>query len=52
MKANEIIEAIEKMDNGERIKLLMMLFNKYFDSRPSSSIIEDEKSKYIWGEDE
>ncbi len=29
MTADEIMKAIEEMDNGERIKLLNMLFDNY-----------------------
>lgn len=32
MSANEIVEAMEKMDNGERIKLLDILFQKHYDN--------------------
>ncbi len=51
MTADEIIEAIEEMDNSERIKLLNKLFDNYFDSRPSKEQIVKEKEKMFWGED-
>jgi hypothetical protein len=34
LKAKEIMKEIENMDNGERIKLLEMLYDKHFDNRP------------------
>jgi len=51
MTADEIIKAIEEMDNGERIKLLNTLFDKYFDSRPSKEQIIKEKEEMFWGTD-
>lgn len=51
MNAEKIIEEIEAMENDERIRTLEKLFNKYFDSRPPKEIIEDEKIKEVWGED-
>jgi len=50
MKAEDIINEIENMDNSERIRTLMLLFDKYFDSRPSEDVIEEEKAKDLWGE--
>ncbi|WP_176551149.1 hypothetical protein [Bacillus sp. AFS040349] len=52
MTADEIMKAIEEMDNGERIKLLNMLFDCYFDSRPSKELIQKEKAEFFWGNDE
>jgi hypothetical protein len=51
MKATEIMHEIKTMDNGERIKLLSMLFDEYFDSRPPREVIERERIASAWGED-
>jgi hypothetical protein len=52
MTADEIMKAIEEMDNGERIKLLNKLFDNYFDSRPSKEQIIKEKEEIFWGTDD
>jgi hypothetical protein len=52
MTADEIMNAIEKMDNGKRIKLLNKLFDNYFDSRPSKEQIIKEKEEIFWGKDD
>jgi hypothetical protein len=51
MTADEIMKAIEEMENGERIKLLNMLFDNYFDSRPPQEQIIKEKEEMFWGEE-
>lgn len=51
MLAIEIFNEIKTMDNGERLKLLPMLFDEYFDSRPPKSVIEEEKIRSAWGDD-
>jgi hypothetical protein len=51
MRAEDIINEIENMENAERIRTLEMLFHKYFDSRPSRDVIEEEKIREMWGED-
>jgi hypothetical protein len=51
MTADEIMKAIEEMDKCERIKLLNMLFDKYFDSRPHRDQIIKEKEEMFWGKD-
>jgi hypothetical protein len=51
MTADEIMKAIEEMDNGERIKLLNKLFDNYFDSRPSQEQIIKEKEEMFWGKE-
>jgi chemotaxis protein CheY-P-specific phosphatase CheC len=52
MKAEDIINEIENMENGERIRTLEMLFHKYFDNRPPKEVIEKEKIREMWGEDD
>lgn len=52
MTAEEIMKAIEEMDNGERIKLLNLLFDNYFDSRPSREQIIKEKEEIFWGNED
>lgn len=43
MDANEVMREIDLMQNNERIKLLGMLFDKYFDNRPISLKNKDLK---------
>ncbi|MGM0878498.1 MAG: hypothetical protein ACQEWV_28330 [Bacillota bacterium] len=52
MTADEIMKAIEKMDIGERIKLLNKLFDNYFDSRPNKEQIIREKEEMFWGKED
>ncbi|GAA0337448.1 hypothetical protein GCM10008967_29630 [Bacillus carboniphilus] len=52
MTAEEILKAIEEMDNSERIRLLNELFDKYFDSRPPKEQIIKEKEEIFWGTDD
>ncbi|MBB2483003.1 MULTISPECIES: hypothetical protein [Heyndrickxia] len=52
MTADEIMKAIKEMDNGERIKLLNMLFDNYFDSRPPKEQIIKEKEEMFWGKED
>ncbi|MCC3359111.1 hypothetical protein [Bacillus sp. REN16] len=52
MTAKEIMKAIEEMENGERIKLLNMLFDNYFDSRPPKEQIIKEKEEIFWGKED
>ena len=52
MTADEIMKAIEEMDNGERIKLLNKLFDNYFDSRPQKAEIIREKEELFWGKED
>lgn len=52
MTADEIMKAIEEMDNGERIKLLNILFDKHFDSRPPKDQIVKEREEMFWGKEE
>lgn len=52
MTADEIMKAIEEMDNGERIKLLNKLFDIYFDSRPPKEQIIKEKEEIFWGKED
>ncbi|WP_171038192.1 hypothetical protein [Aquibacillus sediminis] len=52
MTAEEIMKAIEEMDNGERIKLLNKLFDHYFDSRPPKEQILKEKEEMFWGKED
>lgn len=51
MTADEIMKAIKNMDNGERIKLLDMLFDEYFDNRPPKEVLEKEREYYTWGDE-
>jgi hypothetical protein len=51
MTADEIMKAMEEMDNGERIKLLNKLFHNSFDSRPPKDKIIKEKEEIFWGKD-
>lgn len=39
MTAEQILKAMEIMDNGERIKLLEALFHKHYDNRPNGDLI-------------
>jgi hypothetical protein len=48
MTADEIMIAIEEMDNAERIRLLNKLFDNYFDSRPPNKQIIKEKEEMLW----
>ncbi|WP_180271325.1 hypothetical protein [Fredinandcohnia onubensis] len=52
MTADEIMKAIQEMDNGERIKLLNMLFDNFFDSRPPKDQIIKEKEEIFWGKED
>ncbi|MDC3413893.1 hypothetical protein [Terrihalobacillus insolitus] len=52
MTADEVMKAIEEMDNGERIKLLNKLFDTYFDSRPPKEQIIKEKEEMFWGKED
>ncbi|SHN24719.1 hypothetical protein [Gracilibacillus kekensis] len=52
MTADEIMKAIEEMDNGERIKLLNNLFDNYFVSRPPKEQIIKEKEEILWGKED
>lgn len=52
MTAEEVMKAIEKMENSERIKLLNELFDNYFDSRPPKEQIIKEKEEMLWGKDD
>lgn len=52
MTADEIMKAIEEMDNRERIKLLNMLFDNYFDSRPPNEQIIKEKEEILWSKED
>jgi hypothetical protein len=52
MIADEIMKAIEEMDNGERIKLFNKLFDNYFDSRPPKEQIIKEKEEMFWGKED
>ncbi|MBM7572953.1 hypothetical protein [Aquibacillus albus] len=51
MTAEEIMKAIESMENSERIKLLNKLFDYYFDNRPPKEQIIKEKEEMFWGKD-
>ncbi|UFU00253.1 hypothetical protein KO561_04680 [Radiobacillus kanasensis] len=52
MTAEEMLKAIEDMENGERIKLLNKLFDDYFDSRPPKEQILKEKEEMFWGKED
>lgn len=52
LTADEIMKAIEEMDNGERIKLLNNLFDNYFVSRPPKEQIIKEKEEILWGKED
>jgi len=52
MTAVTCMDEIKNMSNVERNKLLGMLFDEYFDNRPPRDVIEDEKIKSAWGDDE
>lgn len=51
LTADDILKAIEEMDNAERIKLLGSLFDEYFDNRPPKEQIEREKEEFLFGND-
>lgn len=47
VSAEQIMNSIEHLDNGERIRLLEMLFDKYFDNRPSADeLLKVRKYEY------
>ena len=50
MTAKAIFEEMKKMDNLERIKLLDLLFDEYFDNRPPEEVIIKEKIESAWGD--
>jgi len=50
MTAELLFEEMKKMDNAERIKLLNLLFDEYFDNRPSKAVIVSEKMESAWGD--
>lgn len=52
MTADEVMKAIQEMENGERIKLLNTLFDNYFDSRPPNDQIIKEKEEIFWGQED
>ena len=49
MNAEMIFDEIKKMENAERIKLLNLLFDEYFDNRPPRAVIVKEKIESAWG---
>jgi hypothetical protein len=51
MTADEVMKTIKEMENGERIKLLNMLFDHYFDNRPPKNQIIREKEEIFWGKE-
>jgi hypothetical protein len=50
MEHKEVLKLIEEMSNVERNKLLENLFYKYFDSRPSKEVMDEEREKAKWGD--
>ena len=52
MNAEMLFDEIKKMENSERIKLLDLLFDEYYDNRPPREIIVEEKIRSAWGEDD
>ena len=50
MTAEVLFDEILKMENHERIKLLNLLFDEYFDNRPSREVIVNEKIESAWGD--
>ncbi|MEC2075426.1 hypothetical protein [Metabacillus fastidiosus] len=52
MTANEILKAIEGMDNSERIKLLNELSAKHFGKRPSLEEIRWRDYNAFHGDEE
>jgi len=50
MTAEMLFEEMKKMDNSERIKLLNLLFDEYFDNRPPRAVIINEKIESAWGD--
>ncbi len=52
MTADEVMKAIQEMDNGERIKLLNLLFDNYFDSRPPKDQILKENEEIFGGKED
>lgn len=52
MNAEEIMKTIKELSNAERIKLLEMLFDEYFDNRPPVEAIIREKNRSFWGDDD
>ncbi|MFB5197612.1 hypothetical protein ACE198_22335 [Neobacillus sp. KR4-4] len=51
MKAEDIIAAIESMDNGERIRTLKLLHETYFYSREFPSNLEEEEDEELMVEE-
>ena len=50
MTAEMLFDEIKKMDNSERIKLLSLLFDEYYDNRPPREVIASEKIESAWGD--
>lgn len=51
MTAEQLLKAIEEMENGERIKLLDALFHKHFDNRPPKEVMDRERYRALYPED-
>jgi hypothetical protein len=51
MTAEEILKAMDLMENGERIKLLELLFDKHFDNRPPKEVLDKQRHKALYPED-
>ncbi|MGN7114749.1 hypothetical protein [Lysinibacillus odysseyi] len=51
MTADELLKAMDEMENEERIKLLDVLFHKNFDNRPPKEVLEKERYRALYPED-
>ncbi|UTV31688.1 hypothetical protein [Bacillus altitudinis] len=51
MTAEQILKAIEDIENRERIKLLSALYSKHFDNSPPKEVLEEERHKALYPED-
>lgn len=52
MQAEEIMQIIADLPNGERIKLLELLYDKHFDNRQPVEVILREKERSFRGEED
>ncbi|MEK5528559.1 hypothetical protein MKX79_04075 [Viridibacillus sp. FSL R5-0468] len=52
MNADEVLGIMSKMTNSEKDILLDKLYHMYYDNRPSKEVLNDERYKVLWGEDD
>lgn len=51
MTAEQLLNAIEEMENGERIKLLSELYKRHYDNRPTKEVMDRERHRALYPED-